>query len=240
MSIPYFAQNSFVRASPMRAAPTWARKSPPLIGHPDAPPAHPEHVADLSVAAVNPHGREDQPTLLVDVPGVGHVGRRLSIAAVRLVRLGSDRVDVGALVEHRHEHRVVGGVRVPQVRVVVQEGVALLDVVVQVVIAWARNSIPITWTGRPSAEASSRLSAVMIGRRSLAPCSGLPSDRWQERVLHLTDDRFEPVRDHREKTGSKELRRASAPWSTSTTLDVWSASRDEVVPERVTRTEQPG
>ena len=59
----------------------------PLVGHPDPAAAHADHVVDVAVVALHAHRREDQAALLVDVPRIRHVGRRLRVAAVGLVRL---------------------------------------------------------------------------------------------------------------------------------------------------------
>ena len=68
------------------------------------------------------------------------------------------------------------------------------------VTASARNSMPITCTGRPSAEASSRLSPVIERAGEVARhVQHGRAARAQERVLHLAHDRVQAVRDHREQ-----------------------------------------
>ncbi len=103
-----------------------------------------------------------RPALLVDVARVGHVRRRLGVAAVGLMRLRGGGEHVLPFPEDGHEDDVVGrdgccrgrgrcaGRRRPPSRSSCRS-----------VTASARNSIPITCTGSPSAEASRRLSAVI-------------------------------------------------------------------------------
>jgi hypothetical protein len=104
----------------------------PLVRHADAGLRHADDVGDVATVALDSHAREDQPAFGVLVARERHVGRRLGVADVSLVRLGDRREEVLAFVEDGHEHDEVGGVRVPQIRVVVQERVALGEIVVQV------------------------------------------------------------------------------------------------------------
>ena len=68
----------------------------------------------------------------IDVARRAHVGRRQRVAAIRLMGLGQHREAMGAaIVEDRHQDRVVGGVRVAVVGRIMQEGVARLDVGVE-------------------------------------------------------------------------------------------------------------
>ena len=84
-----------------------------------------------SLVALHAHRREDQAALLVDVAREGHVGRRVGVAAVGLVRLGGGGEEVHALDEDGDQDDVVGRVGVAEVGIVVQEGVTFADIVVQ-------------------------------------------------------------------------------------------------------------
>ena len=103
----------------------------PLVWHSDPAPAHADDVRDILVIALHPHRREDQPTFLIDVAREGHVGGRVGVAAVGLVRLGGGGEDVLTIDEDRNEDDVVGRVGIAEVGIVVQECVTLPDVVMQ-------------------------------------------------------------------------------------------------------------
>ena len=103
----------------------------PDLRDPDPPFAHPDDVVDVAVVLLDPDAGKDQPPLRVDILDVGDVGRRFGVAAVRLVRLGRSGEDVLAVDEDGHQDRVVGGVGVAENRVVVEEGVALPQVRMQ-------------------------------------------------------------------------------------------------------------
>ena len=104
----------------------------PLIRDADAPAAHADHVLDVLVIPLHADRREDEAALLVHVTGIGHVGGRLRVAAVGLVRLRGRREHVPVFPEDRHEDDVIRRVGVPEIRVVVQERVALGQIVMQV------------------------------------------------------------------------------------------------------------
>ena len=172
----------------------------PLLGHADAAAAHADDVVDVLVVALHAHGREDQAAFLVDVARVGHVGRRLRVAAVGLMRLRGGREEMDPLPDHRHEDHVVGRVRVAQVRVVVQEGVAVADVVVQVGDR-LRQELHADHVHRQALRRGEqpRIAGDERAREvaRLVEHGGAPAA--QERVLHLADDRVHAVGDDRQQ-----------------------------------------
>ena len=70
---------------------------------------------------------EDQRALVIDVLRRGEIGGRLAVADIGLVGLDADREEVLALVKHRHQDGVIGGVAVAAIGVVVEKGVALAE-----------------------------------------------------------------------------------------------------------------
>jgi hypothetical protein len=154
----------------------------------------------VTAVALDAHAREDQPALRVDVLRERHVGGGLVVAGVGLVRLRHRREQVLALLEHGHEHDVVGRVRVAEVRIVVEVRVPVSDVVVMV--------------GHRRAEErrAEDVNRQPLGRRQQLVVAGhdratevarhvdhAASARPQERVLHLAHDPVQAVRDHGEQ-----------------------------------------
>ena len=100
----------------------------PEVGHPHLDLGHADDVADFLVAPLHPHAGEVQP-FLEDGLGVGQVGGRDRRADIGVVRARDGPEERLAVEEHRHAEREVRVVRDTRVRAVVEEGVALLDVV---------------------------------------------------------------------------------------------------------------
>ena len=188
----------------------------PLSGTRIRAPAHADDVVDVLVVALDPHAGEDQRALLVDVARVRHVGASASaLPQSAWCALAQAVNTVLAVDEHRHEDRVVGGVRVAEVRVVVEEGVALargrgcssrIDARLQV----RRRS---TWTGRPSADGEQ----LVVGGddRAREVARGVEHRRApgaEQRVRHLADDRRRSrLASTRTSTASSCDRPAGAP-----------------------------
>ena len=103
--------------------------APPLIGHAYAHPAHANDVADIAVVGLYLDRWKDQRALFIHVARRAHVGGRLRIAAVSLMSFGDDGKAVDSfVVDHRHEQRVVGGMRATVIRGIVQKGVPALQI----------------------------------------------------------------------------------------------------------------
>ena len=125
---PYLSMNALSRRSPIRACPDGGEiVAEPLIRHPDAAPAHADDVVDIAIVPLHLDAGEDQRTFVIDVPGRREIGGRLAVAHVRLMGLDAHREEVLALVEHRHQDRVIGRVAVAAVGVIVEEGVAFAE-----------------------------------------------------------------------------------------------------------------
>ena len=170
----------------------------PDLRHADPPTAHADDVVDVLVVLLDLDAGEDEAALGVDVLGVGHVGRRLGVAAVGLVGLGRGGEDVLAVDEDRDQDRVVGGVGVAEHRVVVQEGVALAQVRVQL----AHRARLQPGAEHVHLQALGGGEELVVGGDDRA--GEVPrhvEDRGatgaEERVGHLAHDRFEAVREHR-------------------------------------------
>ena len=103
----------------------------PLIRHPDTPPAHADDVVDIPITRLDTNAGKVQCPLLVEVLHERHVGRRLAVAAVGLMRLGTGGKDMDAIGEHRDEDGVIGAMGVAEIGIVVQERISLSHVRVQ-------------------------------------------------------------------------------------------------------------
>ena len=103
----------------------------PLVGNADAPAAHADDVVIVLVVALHLDAGEVERALHVDVLRGGVIGRRNRVAAIGLVRLHRRGEQVLAIDEHRHERRVIRRVRVAEIGIVVEEGIALLQVRMQ-------------------------------------------------------------------------------------------------------------
>ena len=102
--------------------------APPLFRHADAHHAHAHQILVVAVVLLDLHTREDQRALVINVLGVAHVGRRLGVAAVGLMRFGQHGEMMRALIiDHRHDQRVIRRVAAAVIGRVVQEGIALLQ-----------------------------------------------------------------------------------------------------------------
>ena len=180
----------------------------PLVRHADAAPAHADDVVDVLVVALDAHARERERALVVDVLGARHVRRRQRVAAVGLVGLGDRREQV--LARRRRRGRGsrgrpsaccrgrgrCAGTRRPRARSSCSS-----------VMASARYCEPMMCTGRPSAEASSSLSAVTMRAGEVARLVDDGRARGaQERVRHLAADAVEPVGDDGQQDRVERLR----------------------------------
>ena len=172
----------------------------PLVGHPNPAPAHADDVRDVLVIALHPHRREDQPALLVDVAREGHVGRRIGVAAVGLMRLGGGGEDVLAIDEDRNEDDVVGRVGVAEVRIVVQERVALPDVVMQLGDGFGQELHANDVHRQPLGGGEEPVVAGDQRAREVARhVEHRRASRAQQRVFHLAHDGVETVGDDGEQ-----------------------------------------
>ena len=164
-----------------------------------------------SVVPLHADRGEDEAALLVHVTGVRHVGGRLSVAAVGLMRLRGRREDVSAFPEDGHEDDVVGRVGVAEIRVVVQERVAFGQVVVQVGDGLGEELHP----DHVHREALGRREQAVVGRDQRAGEVACHVEHRgatgaQQRVLHLAHDRVEAVGDDGERHGVEGAHRASS------------------------------
>src|SRR5215472_4753271 len=57
----------------------------PHIGNPDAPPTHPDDVLDIGITLLDSDARKIQPSLFVEIVGVGHVRGGLGVPTVSLM-----------------------------------------------------------------------------------------------------------------------------------------------------------
>ena len=97
----------------------------PEVGDADAGARHPEHVLTVTVVLLHLHAWEDERPFVVDVRRVGDIRCGHGVAAVGEVCFREDGVSVCAfVVEDRGDDAPVGGVGVPVVRRVVEEGVS--------------------------------------------------------------------------------------------------------------------
>ncbi len=172
----------------------------PLLGHPDAAPAHPDHVLDVAVVLLDADAREVQRAFLVDVARAGVVRRRQRVAAVRLVRLRAGGEEVLAVDEDRHEDRVVGRVRVAEIGVVVQERVALLEPRMELRHRLGQELHADDVDRKPLGRSQQ---LVLGGDERAREVAGhvehRRAPRAQQRVRHLPADAVEAVREHRQQ-----------------------------------------
>ena len=178
----------------------------PLLGHADPPAAHADDVRNVLVIALNPYAREIERALFVDVARARHVRRREGIAAVRLVGFRAGREHVLPLVEDRDEDRVIGRVRVPEIRVVVEERVALRDLRVQLGHRLREELHP----DDVDRQALRRRKELVLGRdeRAGEVSRHVENGRApgpQERVRHLAADAVQAVRKHGQQNGVEGL-----------------------------------
>ena len=137
--------------------------------------------------------------LVVDVLRGGHVRRRQRVAAVGLVRLGHRREQVLPIDEDGDQDGVVGRVRVAEVGVVVQERVALGEIVVELRHG-LREVLRAHDVHGQALGGGEQL--VVGGDDGAGEVARLVDDGGargaQERVRHLAADAVEPVGDHRQ------------------------------------------
>ena len=179
-----------------RRAETGEEVAVPLVGHADAAAAHAHDVVDVLVVALHPHARERQRALVVDVLRARDVRRRQAVAAVGLVRLRHGGEEVLAVDDDGDEDRVVGRVRVAEVRVVVEEGIAACEVVVQLGHRLGQVLRAHDVHRQPLGGGEQ----LVVGRHERArEVARLVDDRRarraQERVRHLAADAVEAVGD---------------------------------------------
>ncbi len=166
----------------------------PLLGHADAAPAHADDVVDVLEVALHAHAGERQRTLVIDVFRARHVRRRQPVATVGLVGLRDRGEEVLAADDDGDEDRVVGRVRVAEVGVVVEEGIAAREVVVQL-----RHRLgEVLRAHDVHRQALGGSEQFVVGRHQRAgEVARLVDDRRargaQERVGHLTADAVEAV-----------------------------------------------
>ena len=82
----------------------------------------------VCIVLLNPHAREIQGALLVDVMSIGRICSRSGVSAICLVRLGDCCENMFAFPEHRDENAVIGVVSVAVIGVVMKKGVPLLNI----------------------------------------------------------------------------------------------------------------
>ena len=172
----------------------------PLVGHPDPPPAHPDDVIHVLVVALDSDAREVERAFLVEVASERHVGARQAVAAVGLMGLGAGGEQVLAVDEHRHQDRVVGAVSVAEIDVVVQKGVALGEIRVQIAHRLGQELRPED-VYRQSLGGGQQL--ILAGHQRAGKVSRhvehRGATRAQQRVGHLTADTIEAVGDYRQQ-----------------------------------------
>ena len=94
--------------------------SPPLLRDPDTHLTQTDDVRDVFVVLLGLYRRKDKCPFLINVAGVPHIGGRLSVAAISLVRLDPNGELVYPLViDNRDQDGVVSRVRASMVRRVV-------------------------------------------------------------------------------------------------------------------------
>ena len=178
----------------------------PLVRHTDAAPAHAHDVVDVAPVALHLDAGEDQRALVIDVLRRREVGGGLAVAHVRLMRLHAHREEVLALVEHRHQDRVIGRVAVAAVGVVVEIGVALAEL-----------RVPLAHDGGLDVHAEDVDRHGLRGRQHLVVrgddgAGKIPRDAddgraraVQHGVGHLAADRVHAVGHDREVEGAEPL-----------------------------------
>ena len=172
----------------------------PLLGHADAALAHADDVVDVLEVPLHLDAGEDQRPFLIDVRRLRHVGGGQAVADVGLMGLHRDGEEVLPLVEHRHQDGVVGRVRVAEVGVVVQVGIALGIVGMQVLHRLGLD------VGAPDVdgEALGHGEHLVVRRDDRAGEVPRHADdgrarRQQHRVGHLAADRVHAVCHHRQQ-----------------------------------------
>ena len=165
----------------------------PDLGDADALLAHADDVADILIASLDANAGEDEGALLVDVDRLGGVGGGDGVAAVGLVRLHAGGEDVCAFEENGHQDGVVGGVGVSEVGVVVEEGVALLEVGVQVGHRFAEEAGSVDVAGDALGRGEELVVGVGDGGGEVAGDEGGGAGGAYEGVGHLAGDAVDAV-----------------------------------------------
>ena len=178
----------------------------PEVRHPHLDLRHADDVAELLVAPLHAHAGEVQP-LLVDRLGVGQVGGRNRRADIGVMRARDGPEERLAVEEHgdaKREVRVVGDARVGAV---VEEGVALLDVVEELGER-AGGEVDGRRVDRDALLDADE--AVVVGEDGARHVARDLDDarlaRAQHAVAHLAQDGAEAAGEHREQHGV-EVRR---------------------------------
>ena len=171
----------------------------PLLRYSDPAAAHADHVVHHPVVPLDADAGEDQRALLVHVLRGGVISGGYAVADVRLMPLCAGGEEVLAVDEDRHQHRVVGGMGVAEVGVVVQEGVAFGEIVVQLGHR-ARLQVRAEDVDRQSLRRRQQLVVAGADRaREVTRHGDHGRARGPEqRVRHLAHDAVEPVGEHRE------------------------------------------
>ncbi len=175
----------------------------PLVGHPDACPAHAHDVLDILEVALDAHAREDQCAFLVNVACPHEIAGRDRVSDVGHVAFRDGGEQVLVLPEDRHHEGVIGRVRVAAIGVVVEVGVAAPDVAGMILahvggLDVAAEDVHRQAFGRREQFVLSRHQAAgEIPRRRDHGRTG----RTQQGVGHLADDTVEAVRHHRDQDG---------------------------------------
>ena len=180
----------------------------PLLGHANPAPAHADHVVHHLVAPLHADAGEDQRAFLVHVLRRGVIGGRDAVADVRLMALGAGGEEVLAIDEDRHQHRVIGRVGIAEIGVVVEERVALGEIVVQ----FGHGPCLQVRAEDMDRQTLRRRQELVVGGADRAREIPRHGDHGrarclEQRVRHLAHDAVEPVGEHREKDRVQRLGR---------------------------------
>jgi hypothetical protein len=176
-------------ASPARAAPIRARRSP-------------RHCVDGLVVPLNSDGGKNHRTFLVEVLRFSHIGRRPGVADVCLMGLGQHRELMPArVIQYRNQDREIGGMGTAEIGRIVQKGVARPKVGVQVRHAaghdiGARHDVDGNGLGRRQELGISRQQAAGA---IVAAADDARSRRTHQRMLHLARNGVEAPRQDRQQ-----------------------------------------
>ena len=165
----------------------------PDLGCADALAAHADDVADILIVLLDLDAGEDEGAFRVDVDGVGHVGGGEGVPDIGLVRFDAGREDVLAFVEDGDDDGVVGGMGVAEVGVVVEEGVALLEVGVEVGHGLAEEAGAVDVDGSPLRSGEELVLCGGDGGGEVTGDEGRGAGRADEGIGHLAGDAVDAV-----------------------------------------------
>ncbi len=192
----------------------------PLVRHADAAAAHTDDVADVGVVTLHADGGEDDPPFLVDVAGEGHVGGWVGVAAVGLMRLGGGGEEVLAIDEDGDQDDMICRVGVAEVGIVMEEGVALADIVMQIGDRLGQKLHADDVHRQPLGGSEE---AVVAGDERAGEVARHVEHRRapgaQQRVLHLAHDGVEAVGDDRQQNRIERHQALTSSRSASATAN---------------------